>query len=578
MTDQILATILIVLISALAVTVIFRMIRLPVILGYIAVGALLGPHAFGLVTDVENINKIAEFGVAFLLFTIGLEFSITKLITLRYPVFILGGLQVIISMIITCVIGYFAGMGLFSSIVVGGVVAMSSTAVVVKQLMEQLQHHTTYGSNAIGILLFQDLAVVPIIILISNLSGEITGTLLFTLSWALINGIIAIFVILVIGRWLLRPVFHLISSTRTIELFTLMVLLVALSAAWLTHYLGLSLALGAFMAGIMLGETEFQHQIEVEIRPFRDVLLGLFFISIGMLLDVSTWPQTWIWISLLLMALIIGKTLLITLLSRISGYNNEVSFRTGIILAQGGEFGFAILTLALTHQLLPPDYGQVVLSALLISLILAPLIIRFNKNIAEFFLPTTTKISEEKTHKKIEDITRELEQHIIICGFGRVGQNIARVFNKLNITYIGLDLDAKLVQSCRQANVQVIYGDATHPEILKAARLDRAKAILISFDDVYASLKTLDHIRSMNADVPVLVRCKDKYELELLEGKGATMVITETFEESLCVIVNLLKIIEQLSEHEINALIDDIRSTDYALLREVLTSSFPKGT
>lgn len=386
MNFSIVETTLIILLTALLVTVVFRTIRLPVILGYLVAGTLVGPHVLGWLPDTEGIKELAEFGIAFLMFTIGLDFSLSKIIKLKYSVFVLGSLQVLASIAITLLIGLFLKMTLIESIVVGCVVAMSSTAIVIKQLTEQSEVQSKHGLNAVGILLFQDLAVIPILVLIASLSGTESGFLL-TMSWALFKGVLAIIIIMGIGRWLLRPLFHLIAGTRAIELFTLSVLFVVIGAAWLSNTMGISYALGAFVAGIMLGETEFRHQINVEIRPFRDVLLGLFFVSIGMLVNVTTWFDTWIWILLLLMAIMIGKTVLIVVLCRLLKYDLARATRTGVVLSQGGEFGFAILTVALTNRLLPPDYGQVVLAALLISFALAPIIIRYNEKIAKFFFP-----------------------------------------------------------------------------------------------------------------------------------------------------------------------------------------------
>jgi CPA2 family monovalent cation:H+ antiporter-2 len=391
--------ILCVLLFALVVTSLFRKLRLSIILGYLFAGALVGPNGLGLAYDSQYTKELAEFGIVFLMFTVGLEFSLPQLFALRQPVFIIGGLQVLFTIIITTLVGIFLGMTKLSALTVGSIVAMSSTAIVVKQLNDQSELHSAHGLKAVGILLFQDLAVIPIIILIAGLAKSGHHSLSLILSLALVKGILAMLVIFLMGRWLLKPLFRVISKTRTVELFTLTVLLVTLTSAWLTNLFGLSYALGAFLAGIMLAETEFRHQIEVEIRPFRDILLGLFFMTIGMLTDVHTWYQTWQWILLLVIALTLGKGLLITAVGRVLGKNPLIAMRTGIVLAQGGEFGFAILTLALNQTILPPDYGQVMLAALLISIAIAPVLIRFNDPIARLFCRssgTSTVPTKEK--------------------------------------------------------------------------------------------------------------------------------------------------------------------------------------
>lgn len=573
MNFTIIETILIVVLTALLVTVVFRIIRLPVILGYLVVGALVGPHLLGWLPDVSNISELAEFGVALLMFTIGLEFSFSKLIALKRQVFLLGGLQVLISIMITLLIGLSLKLTLVESITIGCVVAMSSTAIVIKQLAEQFELHSRHGLNAVGILLFQDLAVIPILVLIGSLSGTEMSTFSITFLWALTKGLLAILSIIVLGRWLLKPLFRIIASTRIIELFTLSALFVAVGSAWFTNIMGLSYALGAFLAGIMLGETEFKHQINVEIRPFRDVLLGLFFVSIGMLVDITTILDTWIWILLLLVALMIGKTVLIILLCYLSNNDWASSARTGVVLSQGGEFGFAILTLALAKGLLPPEDGQVILATLLITFALAPIIIRYNKAITNIFFPLSVNKSYTDIKEKIQSISTSLSQHIIICGYGRVGQNIARFLRKVDYPYIGLDLDYEIIQNSQLAGENVAYGNAVHLDILKAAELDNARALVISFDDVHTSLSIIEQIRRLHSKIPILVRCKDEAEFEELRRSGATQIVTEVFEESLSLASHLLELIH-IPEKEIVKIIQEIRDKNYALLYQVFPGTF----
>lgn len=573
MSVSILGSILSVLLTALFVTVTFRQLRLPVVLGYFLVGALMGPHALGLIPDSENIKELADFGIVFLMFTVGLEFSQPKLFALKNAVFVIGGLQVLLTILITTIIGMFLGMSMLAALVVSGIVAMSSTAIVIKQLHEQVELQSPHGLNAVGILLFQDLAVIPFIILIVALSKNTTSSLESIFIWALVKGVLAIILISISGRWFLRPLFRLIAQTRTMELFTLTVLLVTLGAAWLTNSLGLSFSLGAFLAGIMLAETEFRHQIEVEIRPFRDILLGLFFVTIGVLADISQWYETWMWIGLLLLAITVGKILLITTISRLSGTNLSESLRTGLVLAQGGEFGFAILTLALSVGLLPSEYGQVVLAALLISIAISPILISFNKQIAAFFLPRTTRRSAQLVEQEVSNLAKELDHHIVICGYGRVGQHIARLLDKANVPYIGLDIDSELIQHASLAGDKAIYGDSTHPGILRAAKLNHAKAMVISFNDLRASVKILSMVRPRFPELPILVRCKDEVELTHLKKYGATRVIAEVFEEGLTLSHHLLQLID-MPARKISELLHEARDKDYDLLRKIFPGSF----
>lgn len=376
---------LIILLITLSVSLVFRWIGLPVILGYLVVGTIVGPHMLGILPDVAELKEFAEIGVAFLMFTIGLEFNLSKLWALRYSVFLLGGMQVLGTIAATMLVGYWLHIPVVQLIVMGCIGAMSSTAIVVKQLAEQAELHSAHGNRVIGILLFQDLAVIPILVLIGSFAGSGLHVTLSFIGLAILKGCAAVLIIIALSRYAIRPLFHVIAASKVTELFTLSTLLVVLGAAWVTQQTGLSYALGAFLAGIMLGDTEFRHQTEAEIRPFKDVLLGVFFLSIGMLVNIVEWAHTWEWIALMLCALMVGKSVLIVLLCKLLRGDTTTALRTGIILSQGGEFGFAVLTLALHNQLLPADYGQVILAALLIAFGLAPIIIRFNSTIADFF-------------------------------------------------------------------------------------------------------------------------------------------------------------------------------------------------
>ncbi len=572
MSLDILESILCIFLIALFVTVILRQLRLSVILGYLFVGALVGPHALNLIPDSHSIKELAEFGIVFLMFTVGLEFSLPKLFSLRYPVFFIGGLQVLLTTVITMLLGMAFGMPTVAALIVGGITAMSSTAIVVKQLNDQLELHSPHGLNAIGVLLFQDLAVIPFIILISSLANtKVSLGMVFLI--ALLKGIFAILIIFIVGRKLLKPLFRLIAKTRAIELFTLTVLLVTLSSAWLTYTLGLSFALGAFLAGIMLGETEFRHQIEVEIRPFRDILLGLFFITIGLLTDVSTWHHTYIWIALLVVAIVFGKILIITLLSRLCGYNSPVSLRTGLVLAQGGEFGFALLTLALNESLIPQTYSQVVLAALLISIAVSPVLIFFNEKITTFLLKKESTQCDQGIQQQISLFAKNLHNHIVLCGYGRVGQHIARLLDKIEVPYIGLDMDAELVQRASLAGDHVIYGDVTHPAILNAAGLDHAKVLVISLSDRKSAAKILASVKQTHPDLPTLVRCRDEQDLKKLKALGATHVIAEIYEESLTLSHYLMQMIE-MPANKIEGLIEEARNSDYDLLKRVFIGAY----
>ncbi|MEJ2760940.1 MAG: cation:proton antiporter [Gammaproteobacteria bacterium] len=537
--------------------VLFLRLRLPSVLGYLAVGVLVGPYGFGLITDTEAIRGLAEFGVVFLLFSIGLEFSLPLLLRMKGAVLGLGGAQVLLVTAVTAVVAVHLGVSVAGAIVLGGVVTMSSTALVTSQLSRQAELHSRHGLNAVGILLFQDVMVVPFLIIVANLVSPTETSATVAVLTSLGEGLLALVLIFVTGRWVLRPLFREIARFQSAELFTLTTLLVILGAAWLTHHMGLSLALGAFVAGIMLGETEYRHQLEAEIRPFRDVLMGLFL------------PDVWTWVLLLLSAMVVFKLLLVAGLCRLAGWDPAVSLRTGLILAHGGEFSFAILILALAGGLLPPDYGQVVLAALLISMALAALLIRFNGPLVAGLLPAAASASMETLRERVADTARGLNNHVIIGGYGRVGQNVARFLEAEGFRYLAMDMDPFRVENAVKARAPVAYGDAANIELLKAAGLSRAIALAFCLDNVDGVRKVLEHVRRLRPDLPVLVRTKDDALLEELQGAGATEVIPETMEASLMIASHLLFLLQvpvpKVLEH-----MHRVRSGRYALLRRLL--------
>ncbi len=532
--------ILILFAVAVGVVILCLRLNLPAILGYLFVGVLVGPYGLALIHDTEHTRELAEFGVVFLLFTIGLEFSLPQLMRMKTSVLGLGGTQVLFTTAITAGIAMYLGLPLSSAILMGGIIAMSSTALVIRQLTDQAELHTRHGRNAVGILLFQDVMVIPFLILAAMLSGATDDTPMHALLMATGKGILALALIFAVGHWMLPPLFRGVAKHRSAELFTLTALLVAMSAAWLTSQLGLSLALGAFVAGMMLGETEFRHQIEAEIRPFRDVLLALFFITIGMLFNIKLLPEIWSWVLMLVVGLVLIKGILIVVLCRLFQWDASVSLRTGLVLAHGGEFGFAILTLALAGDIFPSNYGQIVLAALLISMGVTPFLIRYNGSIAKKILPDATAMSRHALEEQAADTTHGVENHVIICGYGRIGQNIARILETEDIPYVAMDLDPTLVQNAIKAKEPVTYGDSANLHLLEAVGLAKASALVISVNDFNIALKIIHKVRQVNTSIPILVRTTDDTHLETLQKAGATEIIPETMEASLMISSHLL--------------------------------------
>ncbi len=521
--------IVIMLAATVLAVVLFLRMSLPPILAYLVVGVAVGPFGFGLISDVEHISIFAEFGVVFLLFSIGLEFSVSLLMRMKAVVLGLGSVQVWLTAAITAAVAYVIGLSAESALVLGGIIAMSSTALVTKQLADQAELHTRHGRNSVGILLFQDLMVVPFLILVTNLTGAASQISLLTVLVSLAEAALALLFILAFGRWVLRPLFREVAGFRSAELFTLTVLLVVLCSAWLTYSIGLSFVLGAFLAGVMLSETEFRHQVDAEIRPFRDLLLGLFFITIGMMLDIAILPSIWLQVLLLLLTLILFKFAVVALFCRLGGWNNAVSVRTGLVLAHGGEFGFAILVMAIGGGILSPAVGQTVLAAMLFSMVLAPMMIRYNGNIAAMLLPRSMQQSRQEISDRIMATSSGLSRHVIVCGYGRVGRHSIGFLSRRNIPCMAIDLEPQQVERGIQENQPVSYGDAGSLALLHACGLKRASALALTMIDFNTAMKIIGRVRSVDGDIPIIVRTRKEIHLYQLYQAGATEVVADTF-------------------------------------------------
>jgi monovalent cation:H+ antiporter-2, CPA2 family len=564
---SILPQLLMLLASAVLVVALFRRLRLPPIVGYLAVGMLLGPHALGLGT--ENIAPIlSELGVVFLVFTLGLEFSLPRMIAMRREAFFVGGLQVVLTTTVFAALLWAIEVPTLVAIMIGGALAMSSTAIVIGQLGEQAELNRTHSRIAIGVLLFQDLAFVPLLALESTLAGTTESLSAWEITVAILEAAVALGLVLTFLRWMVRPLFHEIGRARSTDLFTLATLLVTLGAAWATYAVGLSMALGAFLAGMLLAETEYRHQLETVIRPFRDVLLGLFFITIGTLLDLQLlWRQLWL-VLLLAVGMGLVKAAIVTAVARATAGDLRKALRAGIVVAEGGEFGFALLTLVLGDMLASPVVVQPLLAATVVSMVVSPFLIRHNQRIADFILrrnalaPTANQRELAATRATAE------RDHVIICGFGRVGQNLARVLERQGFEYIALDMDPQRVRTARQAGDPVIFGDGTQTEILEALGLEHCTVLVLSFADAETSLRITKAVREVRPDVPILVRTQDDSKLDALQRAGATEVVPETLEASLMLVSHVLLLLDVPVSRVVKT-VGDIRNNRYGMLRRV---------
>lgn len=552
------------LLAVVLVVIFFRRLGLPPILGYLVVGVVVGPHAFSIMKDVRGAEHLAEFGVVFLMFSIGLEFSLPKLYAMKRLVFGLGMAQVLLTMAVAAALALGLGLSWQGGVALGGAVAMSSTAVLSKLLAERMELESPHGREVLGVLLFQDLAVVPLLILIPAFTQP-PSAMALELAWALLKAAAVLTVVLFLGQKLVRPWFFIVARGKSAELFILNILLITLGLAHITEMAGLSLALGAFVAGMLISETEYRYQVEEDIKPFRDVLMGLFFITVGMLLDLHEVARALPWVAAGLVALLVAKFGIVALLSRAFGATPGNAMRSGLWLCAGGEFGFVLLTDIADAHLLPARVLQVSLSVLVLSLLLAPLIVQFSEKIVLRFARSEWMLRSMALTRMAAQ-TMATEKHAIICGFGRSGQYLARYLAQEGVSYVALDLDPERVQEAAAAGENVVYGDASQRENLMAVGAARASVIIVSFANVAMAEKILFHAREIKADLPVIVRAADEGSLEVLSRAGAAEVVAESLEASLMLGSHALVLLGVPMKRVLRRL-RTIRAKRYKLLR-----------
>ena len=569
MSAQPLTQVLILLLASVVVLAIARRQGLPPILGYLVVGMLLGPLAFGVLPNGAATQTFANIGVVFLLFTLGLDFLWARMLAMRREVFGLGAAQLLAVGLVAALLLHLGAVGWAPAAVLGGAIAMSSTAIVLHQLTDQAELNRTHGRLAFAVLLFQDLAFVPLLALATALARGGGSFSSASVAKLVVEGLLALVLVLAVGRWLLRPLFYEIAHSRLRELFTLTVLLVVLSCAWITEKVGLSMALGAFLAGMMLAETEYRHQVESAVRPFRELLLGLFFISVGMLLDLHLLYQKFLLVFAILSLLLLLKSLLVALVTRLYVDSNFKAVRTSVVLAGGGEFGVALVTILVQNrELLSAELSQPLLAAMVLSMVMSPLLIRYNRRIARTLLGERGPPSSARERELAAESALARREHVLLCGFGRVGQNIARVLESLGFEYLALDLDPARIRLARQAGDAVLYGDSADEELLRQAGLDTASAVIVTFANPAVSVGIVRSVRRLRADVPVLVRTQDDVGIAELTQAGATDVVPETLEASLMLVVQVLLLLK-LPFGKVMRTVGDIRASRYATLRNI---------
>lgn len=556
---QHLAQILVLLGVAVAIVLVFQRLHVPTSLGYLLVGVILGPYTIGPTVYVPEFRVLAEFGVVFLLFTIGLNFSLPQLHALRHQVLGLGTAQVALTTAVVFGILWLTGLPAAAAFVVGAVFAQSSTTIIASQLGEQGEENSPHGRLGLAMSVFQDVTAVPFLVVIPVLGLLVdAGQLAGALGWALVKALAAFALVFFAGRWLLRPLFRLATWRRSAEVFTLTVLLVALLAAWTTNSLGLSLAFGAFLAGMMLGETEFRHQVESTIRPFRDVLLGLFFVGIGMLIDPVAILAIWHWAVLGALLILASKTLLVAAMVRHSGIDTQAAWRTGLLLAVGGEFGFALLAIALGAGVIDTEVGQIALTSVLLSMIVGAFLIRFNLAIATR-LPGAGHAGAEAIPDRLLDTA---EPKVVIGGYGRVGHTIAVLLHNAGVSFLAFDTDPVRVAQGRADGHTVLYGDISDPELLAAVRVDRALLVVITVDKTEQALQTAAFLHAHCPHVPIIARARDLESSSRLHDAGVSHAYPESIEASLRLGAMALQMLS-IPGADIDQVVQEVRDWDY---------------
>ncbi len=544
---------------AVAVVVIFQRAHIPTSLGYLLVGVILGPHTIGPAIYMHGLGALAEFGVVFLLFTIGLNFSLPQLHALRHQVLGLGTGQVFFTTAIVGLIVWLGGLPAAAAFVIGAVFAQSSTTIIGSQLTEQGEENTHHGRYGLAMSVFQDVTAVPFLVIIPVLGISVTASALAgALGWALVKALGAFALVFFVGRWLLRPLFHFVSEKRSAEVFTLAVLLVALLAAWTTSSLGLSLAFGGFLAGMMLGETEFRHQVESSMRPFRDVLLGLFFVGIGTRFDPAAILPIWHWVFLGALLIVVSKTLIVMFMLRALGTDTVISWRTGLMLAVGGEFGLALVAIALDSNVIDMRLGQIAMTSVLLAMIIGALMIRFNGPIAARLTGKPADTSAD-TPQLLKDVP---DQQVVIGGYGRVGHTVATLLQASGVPFIAFDVDPDQVKQGRVNGHSVSYGDISDPDLLAAIHVGRASLVIITVDHSPTALRAVSFLRKNCPHVPVIARARDLTVSSQLLEAGAIHAYPEALEASLRLGETAMKILH-VTEENIDSVVQTIRNWDY---------------
>jgi monovalent cation:proton antiporter-2 (CPA2) family protein len=528
--------------AVLAVSL-FRLLNLSSILGYVAAGLVIGPWGLRLIHDIGNITKIAEFGVVLLLFIIGLELQPTRLWVMRRLVFGLGAAQVALCTVLLGVAGYLLGLQPVTAAIVGFGLSLSSTPLVLQVLAERGQLKTQHGRSAFGILLFQDLAVLPVLAILPLISHTASTTPTANGAlWPILLKLVAVVAVVIIGgRLLLRPALRVVARVRVTEVFTAAALLTVIATALLANLAGLSMSLGAFLAGVLLADSEFRHELEADIEPFKGLLLGLFFIVVGMSANLGLLTSQPLRLLGITTGLILIKLLAVTLLGRLTNHKGSSAWRLGFTLPAGGEFAFVLFTLATRQNILDTETADLLILAVTLSMMLGPLLLMAHDIVESRWLADPKEPFDE-----IDD----RETPVIIAGFGRFGQIVARILRLRQIPFTALDSNQTHVDFVRRFGNQVYYGDASRLDLLRAAGAETAKIFVLAIDDVDASIRTAQLVRAQFPKLKIFARARNRQHTFALMDAGVTHIIRETLLSSLDLAASVL---QELGETQASA-------------------------
>lgn len=516
--------VLIVLMAALAIVPLLHRLGVSSILGYLAAGILIGPFGLAAIGDPEEAAWLAEFGIVFMLFAIGLELPVERLKTMRYYVFGLGGAQMVVTALVIGLGAYLLGLDAETAMILGGILALSSTATVLKLLVDRGEAAARFGRISVAVLLFQDLAVVPMLALIPLLGGD-GRSIWLTLGFALLKAAVALGFIVLAGRYLVRPLFRQIAATGNAELFTAAGLFILLGLGWVTQQAGMSMGLGAFLAGMLLASTPYRHQIEADIQPFRGLLLGLFFVSVGMTFDIGDVRRDAVLIVALTLAFVSIKIVVMAAIGYAFRLKVETAWRTALLLAQGSEFGFVLTSLALRAEVMPSDLGHQINAAIVLSICATPLLAMQGARLSTRF--------RDRQGRKVSSIAAESEslaQHVMVAGYGRVGQAVCRLLDEVGVPYVALDLDVQRVMTARARGFPVYFGDAARLDVLKAAGIERAILAVLAVDNPAKAEHMAETLRAATPLLPIVARAWDTGHARRLKEIGVTEAIPEDVE------------------------------------------------